>query len=88
MIEQVAAPVVERPVGRATERIDRYLVEACDDDVVVALGLVAVEIELAGRDAIRDAVPEGVRERVRDGRSLEVDRIDGRGAVQRELDRQ
>ena len=89
MVDEVSAPVVERPVPRdLPERIDRHLVEARDDEVVLIGRLVRVDIDLRAGNAVCDAVAERVRERVRDSLSLDVDGVHGLGAVERELDRE
>ena len=89
VVDEVPAPVVERPVaGELLVRIDGHLVEARDDDVVPVLGLEHVQIDLRAGDALGDAVAKRVRERGRDGLTLDVDGVHVLGAVERELHRQ
>ena len=87
VVDQVAAPVVERPVGGdLLERVDGGLEEARDDQVVGLLGDPWEEVDGGGRHAVCDAVAECVRQRVGDGARVEVDRVHVLGAVARELD--
>ena len=47
MVDEVSAPVVERPVAAGVlEGVDRHLVEARDDEVVALLGLDHVQVDL------------------------------------------
>src|SRR5204862_5371225 len=46
------------------------------------------QVDRVAADLRRDAVAEGVGQRVRDGAAIDVDRVDGRCAVERELHRE
>src|SRR6185312_8316541 len=89
VVEQVAAPEVQRAVRvRLVVGVDRHLVEARDDEVVAVPRHPRVEVDGLARHAVGDAVAERVRQRVRDGAAVDVDRVHVLGAVARELDRE
>jgi hypothetical protein len=82
LVEQVAAPVVERAVAAGLfVRVDRHLEEARDDEVVAIIRHPLVEVDVVAADAVADAVAVRIRDGVGDGVAINVDGVHVLGTV-------